>query len=167
MRRAGAASAIASSRSAYAKGCFGGRGERLARHRQKRPDHIVIGDLARPQLVVHHALPKHGKIGHARDPKIRKAGGLARNRTGVRGFAVRCVTTPPRGRSRLRYQRDRGATRAPEAPPVRFGSRIGYGRVMACKMCRGSGCRQSSEARRGRRERARRDEARRARRRAC
>ncbi len=24
-------------------------------------------------------------------------GGHARNRTGVRGFAVRCVTTPPRG----------------------------------------------------------------------
>ena len=26
-----------------------------------------------------------------------ESGGLARNRTGVRGFAVRCVTTPPRG----------------------------------------------------------------------
>ena len=25
------------------------------------------------------------------------SGGHARNRTGVRGFAVRCVTTPPRG----------------------------------------------------------------------
>ena len=24
-------------------------------------------------------------------------GGLARNRTGVQGFAVLCVTTPPRG----------------------------------------------------------------------
>ncbi|MEY3233719.1 MAG: hypothetical protein RL230_990 [Pseudomonadota bacterium] len=24
-------------------------------------------------------------------------GGLARNRTGVHGFAIRCVTTPPRG----------------------------------------------------------------------
>src|SRR5262249_24856222 len=27
-------------------------------------------------------------------------GGHARNRTGVRGFAVRCVTTPPRGPTR-------------------------------------------------------------------
>jgi hypothetical protein len=26
-------------------------------------------------------------------------GGLARNRTGIEGFAVLCVTTPPRGRS--------------------------------------------------------------------
>ena len=26
------------------------------------------------------------------------SGGLARNRTGVQGFAVLCVTTPPRGR---------------------------------------------------------------------
>ena len=27
----------------------------------------------------------------------RKIGGLARNRTGMQGFAVLCVTTPPRG----------------------------------------------------------------------
>lgn len=29
------------------------------------------------------------------------SGGLARNRTGVTGFAVRCVATPPRGRTRI------------------------------------------------------------------
>jgi hypothetical protein len=29
--------------------------------------------------------------------RLRKIGGHARNRTGVHGFAVRCVTTPPRG----------------------------------------------------------------------
>mgnify|MGYP006873465358 CR=1 FL=1 len=29
----------------------------------------------------------------------RRSGGLARNRTGVQGFAVLCVTTPPRGRA--------------------------------------------------------------------
>lgn len=29
--------------------------------------------------------------------KITEIGGHARNRTGVYGFAVRCVTTPPRG----------------------------------------------------------------------
>jgi hypothetical protein len=28
---------------------------------------------------------------------LENAGGLARNRTGVDGFAIRCVTTPPRG----------------------------------------------------------------------
>lgn len=28
---------------------------------------------------------------------IKGIGGLARNRTGVQGFAVLCVTTPPRG----------------------------------------------------------------------
>jgi hypothetical protein len=32
--------------------------------------------------------------------EVRGDGGLARNRTGVHGFAIRCVTTPPRG---LRY----------------------------------------------------------------
>ena len=30
--------------------------------------------------------------------KMKESGGLARNRTGVDGFAGRCVTTPPRGR---------------------------------------------------------------------
>ena len=28
---------------------------------------------------------------------LTQTGGLARNRTGVHGFAIRCVTTPPRG----------------------------------------------------------------------
>jgi hypothetical protein len=28
---------------------------------------------------------------------VGKIGGLARNRTGMQGFAVLCVTTPPRG----------------------------------------------------------------------
>ena len=35
-----------------------------------------------------------------RSSDVLRGGGHARNRTGVRGFAVRCVTTPPRGQVR-------------------------------------------------------------------
>src|SRR5690606_33519673 len=35
----------------------------------------------------------------ARKVPAKEAGGHGRNRTGVYGFAVRCVTTPPRGQS--------------------------------------------------------------------
>ena len=34
------------------------------------------------------------------------AGGAGRNRTGVHGFAVRCVTTPPRHLKVVSYIRD-------------------------------------------------------------
>ncbi len=43
-----------------------------------------------------HPLSHHQKIGDKSIP-CGVNGGHARNRTGVRGFAVRCVTTPPRG----------------------------------------------------------------------
>ena len=36
-------------------------------------------------------------FGQTFDVDFRKIGGLARNRTGMQGFAVLCVTTPPRG----------------------------------------------------------------------
>ena len=39
------------------------------------------------------AEPRHGSTSGA----VREIGGHDRNRTGVHGFAVRCVTTPPRG----------------------------------------------------------------------
>ena len=39
----------------------------------------------------------NGKPRQAVEPTGFLSGGHARNRTGVRGFAVRCVTTPPRG----------------------------------------------------------------------
>ena len=42
-------------------------------------------------IQVEKALPQKGNL-------VRNFGGLARNRTGVQGFAVLCVTTPPRGR---------------------------------------------------------------------
>src|SRR5690606_29567392 len=32
---------------------------------------------------------------------LKKIGGLARNRTGLQGFAVLCVTTPPRGHAAI------------------------------------------------------------------
>jgi hypothetical protein len=72
-------------------------------------------------------------------------GGLARNRTGVHGFAVRCVTTPPRGRSRLRYQRDWGITSAPLRADDAGARRIGYGRLMPPKMGRPNTRRQPSD----------------------
>ena len=65
---------------------------------------LVIGDLPdaatpsrQPPLAVGRA--KDGRFGG----QIPEIGGLGRNRTGVHGFAVRCVTTPPRGRREARY----------------------------------------------------------------
>src|SRR3712207_4998649 len=48
-----------------------------------------------------------------------EVGGLARNRTGVHGFAVRCVTTPPRGHSPVGYQSPGPITRRPDADRMR------------------------------------------------
>src|SRR5882757_5442715 len=47
-----------------------------------------------------------------RRPREYSIGGHARNRTGVQGFAVLCVTTPPRGRSKCVRQK----THTPERP---------------------------------------------------
>ena len=62
---------------------------------------------------------------------IKWIGGLARNRTGVQGFAVLCVATPPRGLSAQREPRTRGVL--PKEP------RRGQGHVtkIASKSCRG------------------------------
>jgi hypothetical protein len=43
------------------------------------------------------------------------SGGPSRNRTGVQGFAVLCVTTPPSGRERFRLCRERRAAVNPAA----------------------------------------------------
>ena len=52
------------------------------------------------------ATRKRRRRDHKGSEDIRENGGHARNRTGVYGFAVRCVTTPPRGPSLERYVRD-------------------------------------------------------------
>ncbi len=49
-----------------------------------------------------------------------KDGGLARNRTGVQGFAVLCVTTPPRGLVRTGGDPARGAS-SPRGPAAATG----------------------------------------------
>ena len=40
-------------------------------------------------------------FGQVREECGREFGGPSRNRTGVHGFAVRCVTTPPRGQVQI------------------------------------------------------------------
>src|SRR5208337_1135221 len=72
----------------------GRRGEARMRTRRKRGANLV------PRFVP----PTHRLYPPCRFGLRRKLlnfreydGGHARNRTGVRGFAVRCVTTPPRG----------------------------------------------------------------------
>ena len=51
--------------------------------------------------------PRHGPEASAknrcRPDRQREIGGHARNRTGVYGFAVRCVTTPPRGLESIEF----------------------------------------------------------------
>ena len=54
-----------------------------------------------PLFLIPLQSTRRGSFGAARRPKPSRqagqCGGHARNRTGVNGFAVRCVTTPPRG----------------------------------------------------------------------
>ena len=62
--------------------------------------------------------------------QIDVGGGLARNRTGVHGFAVRCVTTPPRGHPKTRpagpdVRRTAALTEAAGAGNRRLPLRIG------------------------------------------
>src|SRR5262245_40804285 len=49
-------------------------------------------------------------------PSLRNSGGLARNRTEVHGFAVRCVTTPPRGLEPGAYNGCRSTTQSLASP---------------------------------------------------
>ncbi len=59
---------------------------------QKVLKHKIFGDGVDPRRVPNaHDL-------RALKKTLENTGGHARNRTGVRGFAIRCVTTPPRGR---------------------------------------------------------------------
>src|SRR5471032_1403185 len=48
-------------------------------------------------VVSHRAYNKAYLLCKALEPAAKGSGGHARNRTGVQGFAVLCVTTPPRG----------------------------------------------------------------------
>ena len=94
------------------------RHERLARHGEHGFEQRQAGHVGRAHLAVDHLDALFGEIGGhismartmraPRAPQLRsrrsippgrnaRSGGLARNRTGVQGFAVLCVTTPPRG----------------------------------------------------------------------
>src|SRR3974390_2975909 len=71
--------------------------------KRESPTRLVEG-LAAPKLRVKSARLRQGFGGQpscgwlaSRSAEGAKVGGHGRNRTGVHGFAVRCVTTPPRG----------------------------------------------------------------------
>ncbi len=63
--------------------------------------------LADARLIAETAPPSQGLPAAAEGV----TGGHARNRTGVRGFAVRCVTTPPRGPAAPRLEAPNGKGR--------------------------------------------------------
>ncbi len=98
----------------------------------------MIGDFVRADLVVHHALPKHGKIGHARDPKAEKleaSPGIEPGCTDLQSAA-----------SPLRHEAGRGCvTRGIWAPQERRtgrrGARVAAGSAMAGSMAHRDGSR--------------------------
>ena len=69
--------------------------------RDRRPFWMAaIVPAAAPWRFVLRPVRKSAPSGKARRQEI---GGHGRNRTGVHGFAGRCVTTPPRGQSMARH----------------------------------------------------------------
>ena len=69
-----------------------------------------------------------------------KRGGHARNRTGMQGFAVLCVTIPPRGltkRPGLAVRRAGGGYSRPPAARTTAASSKGLARQKACVVGRG------------------------------
>ena len=56
------------------------------------------GRQKRPSYAILHGTQRYEPNNTTRPTRnSAEYGGLARNRTGVQGFAVLCVTTPPRG----------------------------------------------------------------------
>ena len=64
--------------------------------------HVATGGVR--GRSTHRPAPRRARP-RAGSPDRKERGGLARNRTGVQGFAVLCVTTPPRGPSADRLRR--------------------------------------------------------------
>ena len=88
----------------YSKGA---RQKTMARNARRKTRPETSGDASGDA----HQTGPISKTGQAIETKSKKNGGDDRNRTGVHGFAIRCVTTPPRRHRASRYHQAAGAAR--------------------------------------------------------